>query len=101
MNIQECNKGCGTHITVKLDEDGKWKPFEVDHYDESVKGLHNCPNSNYNRCQRNTVAPAPAKGQLKPNDDRKDIPEIKEKISNIELLLTQINQNVDSVMDTV
>lgn len=47
--IQKCRNGCGTDITVQLDEQsGKYKPYEVDDNGEYYD-LHNCPNSEYNR----------------------------------------------------
>lgn len=49
VKIQQCRNQCGQQITVQLDtESGKYKPYDVDPTG-SVIGLHNCPNSDYNK----------------------------------------------------
>jgi len=52
MKIQPCRNGCGKLITVQMD-DGKYKPFEVDQ-SGNVTELHNCPNSDYNKQNKQT-----------------------------------------------
>lgn len=45
--IQPCRNGCGQLITVG-EHEGKWKPFNVSE-DGNVQGLHDCPNSTWNK----------------------------------------------------
>ena len=64
VKIQQCRNQCGQQITVQLDtESGKYKPYDVDPTG-SVIGLHNCPNSDYNKQKQWTSSSNKQGGQF-------------------------------------